>query len=420
MNTNHNHRSINHSPLEGESAKQGRSPKLRRWGVQGSAILLLASLFSVPVHAQPRDDSGERIRAEYPELATLLNAFDVTHAALFDELTAILEDPSTESTQDELAAHFRMMQSMDGMMHGSMNMGMGAGMDMEMDMDMSAPYGESEVTARVRLLEIMRRTHDADDADEAYEDSRALNRRTARLLQRGRRFESHLLALYIDEQVQDKQAAVAAAVADYLDDSRRSVAATPKAAAYLLSHGQAHGFQTSFPRLSGFLWSQQWLQLAALEAAARGHIDENFAAEDGVATALERFWNKIGSAGGMTMFPAPVELPMAPAIAPNLYSQSPPAAVILDNLNVLETLVADVLSYPGLDEDEREARIDALVDEFTDKTGTGDGAMEHLLFSLRGGIYNQGGPAVGDLMQSERNRSRAMMNMRHAMIMSAP
>jgi hypothetical protein len=43
-----------------------------------------------------------------------------------------------------------------------------------------------------------------------------------------------------------------------------------------------------------------------------------------------------------------------------------------------------------------------------------------LLFALRGGIYNQGGPAVGELMQSERNRAREAMDMQHNMIMSSP
>ena len=79
---------------------------------------------------------------------------------------------------------------------------------------------------------------------------------------------------------------------------------------------------------------------------------------------MERFENKIGSAGGMSMYPAPTELPMAAAIAPDLYSQSPEATIILDNLNVLETLVADIMAYPNLDN--RAELIDAAVARFTD------------------------------------------------------
>ena len=111
----------------------------------------------------------------------------------------------------------------------------------------------------------------------------------------------------------------------------------------------------------------------------------------------------------MSMFPAPSELPMAPAIAPDLYTLSPDAAIILDNLNILETVLADILSYPNVEE--RESKMNAAIALFTNKEVGGSHSSEYLLFALRGGIYNQGGPAVGQLMRSERNRSRAVMSM---------
>ena len=379
-----------------------------------SISLLIAASFA---QAQSRGESGEVIRQQYPELATLFNAFDVTQAALFDEVSGIIEDRGTRNIREALDVHFRMLRnmSMSEMMqseHGGHNMNM----NMNMAMSMDAPYGERESAARGRLLEIMRGEHNDDAADEAFAASDSLSRRAAEVLRRGRAFENRLFAIYADDDIRDKQAAVVQAVAEYLDDERDSVAAAPKDPEYLLGHAQGTGFQTSFPRLSGFLWSQQWLQLAALEAVILQHLDAN--QSGGVDIALQRFWNKIGSDGGMTMFPVPVELPMAPAIAPNLYSQSAEAAFILDNLNILETMIADALSYPQLDR--RQRRIDELVAEFTSKQDNIAEPMDYLLFSLRGGIYNQGGPAVGELSGSERNRSRAMMNMRHSMIMSTP
>ena len=83
---------------------------------------------------------------------------------------------------------------------------------------------------------------------------------------------------------------------------------------------------------------------------------------------------------------------------------------------MLETLVADIMSYPNLDN--RAELIDAAVARFTDNEADNVLPEEYLLFALRGGIYNQGGPAVGELSQSERNRSREAMNMQHAMTMS--
>ena len=108
---------------------------------------------------------------------------------------------------------------------------------------------------------------------------------------------------------------------------------------------------------------------------------------------------------------------MAAAIAPDIYSKSPEATIILDNLNVLETLVADIMSYPNLDN--RAELIDAAVARFTDSEADIVLPEEYLLFAMRGGIYNQGGTAVGELSQSERNSSREAMNMQHAMIMTS-
>lgn len=355
--------------------------------------------------------SSSVIRDQYPQLADLFNAFDVTQAQTFDAIATINAHPAYETARAGLREHLEMLKTMtmsEMMAAGTMDhSGMGG-------MDMSGPYPDMEVESRINLLAVMRGEHSDEAAAEAYEASTALNRHAGEVLKRGRSFENQLFAIYVDDSISNKQAAVAAAITEYLSDDQHSVATFPKESEYLLQHDQATGFYTSFPRLSGFLWTQQWLQLAALEAVILENLDNQFAG--GVDIALERFWNKIGSVGGMSMFPAPTELPMAPAIAPDLYSQSPEAAYIIDNLNILETVIADILAYPN--EPDREAKIDAAVAMFTDKTVTETEPMEYLLFALRGGIYNQGGPAVGELTQSERNRSRSAMDHQHTMIMS--
>ena len=109
---------------------------------------------------------------------------------------------------------------------------------------------------------------------------------------------------------------------------------------------------------------------------------------------------------------------MAPAIAPRLFSLSQETAIILDNLNMFETVVADILGYPNVEN--KAAVVDSLVDEFTNQAENFDPTIDYLASALRGGIYNQGGPALGELSQSERNRSRMEMGMRHSMIMSTP
>jgi len=376
--------------------------------VNAIACTAIVSLIPATAAAQSRSD----IRAEYPQLADLFNAFDVTQAQTFDAIATINAHPSYAAARAALREHLEGMKTMT--MSEMMASGTMSHSGMNMDMSASGPYPDMEVESRINLLAVMRGQHTDAEASAAYEASTAINRHTGEVLKRGREFENTLLAIYIDDRISDKRTAVTAAITEYLSDDQHSVATVPKESEYLIVHGQANGFKTAFPRLSGFLWTQQWLQLAALEAVILEQLDPQFAG--GMEVALERFWNKIGSAGGMSMFPAPTELPMAPAIAPDLYSQSQEAATILDNLNILETVVADVLSYP--DEPDRDAKMDAAVALFTNKDASDAEPMEYLLFALRGGIYNQGGPAVGELMQSERNRTREAMDMQHAMIMS--
>ncbi len=377
----------------------------------GRAIALALALGAAGA-AQAQSD--ETVRDAYPELADLFSAFDVTQAAALDAIAEINADPETMDARMELAMQLEMMANMT--MQEMMAMGGHSAGEVAMSMDMANPYGERETAVRVALQEQLRQEFDPAEAAASFQNSASIDRHTAEIFERGRRFESQLFAIYVDDSIGDKRAAVQDAVADYMTDDMHSVSSTPKNVSLLLTHPQASAFQSGFPLLRGFLWSNQWLQLAALEAVVLESVDSNV--RGGVATTLERFWNKMGSAGGMTMFPAPVELPMAPAIAPNLYSQSMEAAIILDNLNVLESIVTDIMAYPNLDN--RDELITAVTADFTNKTENLTDSMNYLLFALRGGIYNQGGPAVGELMQSERNRSRSAMDMEHAMIMSQP
>jgi len=278
-----------------------------------------------------------------------------------------------------------------------------------MNYDGMAVNPDVEIEARINLLAVMRAKHTDEEATKAYADNAAINRHASEILSRGRNFENKVFEIFIDDSISNKRAALDAAVTDYLSDDRHSVSTFPTESRFLVEHGQAMAFKTAFPRLSGLMWTQQWLQLASLEAVILETMDTQFT--HSVDTALERFWSKIGTDGGMSVFPPPSELPMAPAIAPDLYTQSPEAAIILDNLNILETVVADILSYP--DVENREARMDAAIALFTKKEADSSRPAEYLLFALRGGIYDQGGPAIGELTRSERNRSRDAMNTRH-------
>jgi hypothetical protein len=349
---------------------------------------------------------------EYPELATLYNGFDVAQAGIFDSVIAINADPATKAAQMKLQMQLNMManMTMQEMMAAGMNHG-----DAQMVMD--SPYTEQETDARIKLGRIVRAQHsDAEAADAFY--SSKLPAAAAEIISRGRDLERAVVDIYAsaNKNMVEKNRLVNDAVDKYLSESGKAVSDTPKSAALYLEHDYKNGLKASFPKLSGLMWSNQWLQLASLEAIVLGQVDPQFAGEIGVT--LERYWNKIGSDTGMTMFPAPTEMPTVPAIAPQLYSQAPRAAVIIDNLNMFEVAIADILAYPNANN--RQSAIESLIASFTDDESALADIEQYLTSALRGGIFNQGGPAIGALDQSERNRSRAGMDMQHQMTMSVP
>ena len=369
--------------------------------------LALAVVISTPALAQ----SGS-LRSEFPELANLYNAFDVTQAGIYDAIADINSNPASQDGRMELKMHLDMMAEMSGGGHGGHG-----GMSMEMDMD--GHFGELETEARISLGETVRGSHSDNAAGEAFANSEALTTHAAMVLAHGRNFESTLWNVFADESttIYQKRMAIDEAVQDYLtSDARHAVSILPKESELYLEHPYADAFRMGYPKLSGLLYSNQWLQLASLEAIIIAQVEPQFAGR--VPLTLERYWNKVGSDTGMTMFPAPSEMPSVPAISPQLYSQSPQAAVIIDNLNMLESALADVVAYPNLQN--RDVVIDQVVEQYTSDDMYVAETMDYLLNALRGGIFNQGGPAIGDLSRSERNRTRDAMGMNHTMIMSAP
>ncbi|MCY4356403.1 MAG: hypothetical protein OXD01_02665 [Gammaproteobacteria bacterium] len=392
----------------------GKSPKfMQRQHAYVRAVAAVIFLTGVTLSPLSQTQEGA-LQANYPELAQLANAHDVTQAKLFDAISEINSDPATMDVRKEVRMQVDMMNNMD--MHDHMAMGHGGS---EMTMDISGPYGELEIQIRVKLYNLLRDEHSQEVAQTAIENVYSLPEHAWRVLSWGRQFERKLYDIYADSATsrREKQESVAAAIAVYqAEDPRHAVSLVPKNADLYLAHPYANAAKTAFPRLSSLLWTNQWLQLAALEAIVVGQLDPQFSGK--VPVTLERYWNKVGSDTGMTMFPLPVEMPSMPAIAPSLFSEVPQAAVIIDNLNMLEAAIVDIIAYPDLDD--RNVLLESVAEEFTSSSENVSDEMTYLLSALRGGIFNQGGPAIGELTGSERNRSRSAMNMNHSMIMAGP
>lgn len=369
--------------------------------------LLVCALSSSALKAQAGD-----LSTEYPELAKLYNGFDVVQAGIFDSVISINADPSTLEAQMKLRMQLNMMakMTMQEMMASGMNHG-------DAQMVMNSTYTDQETEARIQLGRAVRELHSDTDAENAFYSSK-LPAQVSEIISRGRAFEREIADIYAatGSTMWEKNELVNAAADKYLSEPEKSVSDIPKSADLYLRHEYRNGLKAAFPKLSGLMWSNQWLQLASLEAIVLGQVDPQFAGEVGVT--LERYWNKLGSDTGMTMFPAPTEMPTVPAIAPQLYSQAPRAAVIIDNLNMFEVAVADILAYPSVKN--RAPAIEATIANFTDEDTATANIEQYLTSALRGGIFNQGGPAIGALDHSERNRSRAGMDMQHKIIMSVP
>jgi hypothetical protein len=220
------------------------------------ASCLLLGLFAHGANAQ------SQLNTKYPELASLFTAFDITQGELLESVVAINEDSSTVTARNELESQLKMMASMSMSemmaMHGhDGNMGMGMGMGS------AGPYDSLEAENRATLIGLLRGNNSVADAQAAFHNSSALDEHTARVFQLGSEFEAKIFEIYLNDSISDKKAAVDAAVAEYLSDARHSMPTRPKAYSLVTDHDQATAFQTGFPKLSGLLWSNQWLQLAA-------------------------------------------------------------------------------------------------------------------------------------------------------------
>jgi len=398
--------------------------KLKK-AIKSTCCVVLGASLSAGAMAQ------SALEANFPELAKLYNAFYVTQARAYDYIAEINANPALADARDTLVEHLEEMKAMSGHdMHSQMGPGPNTSMSMDHsghDMSsmggasMGGPYGESEMLARITLGQAVRGEYSSDEAQQALTSIESVPNHARMVLAWGRNFEDQLWNIWADQStsVAAKRTATAEAIANYhTGDERHAVSPLPKNADLYLNHDYADGLSMGFPRISGLLWANQWLQLASLEALILGEVDTQFDGQ--VPTTLERYWNKVGSETGMTMFPAPSEMPSAPAISPQLYTQAPEASRIIDNLNMLETAIADIVAYPNLTEEQRNEAIMTTVSYFTSDVDQNTDETNYLLSALRGGIYNQGGPAIGELMGSERNRSREAMGMVHNMIMSGP
>ena len=79
------------------------------------------------------------------------------------------------------------------------------------------------------------------------------------------------------------------------------------------------------------------------------------------------------------------------------------AAAIIDNLNMMHDVLADVLVHPKVGN--VRAAIDEVIAQFTDRSYRVVEVDDWITMALRHSIFAQGGPALGTMTQSDRNSS---------------
>ena len=243
------------------------------------------------------------------------------------------------------------------------------------------------------------------EADRGYA---ALGTRGAEIIHRTQAFHREVLAIVATVSAADRRRAIEVAIQRYRSRPSLALADLPKDMTLLYDHpytsfvppkqGQTEPLrQLAYPTLTGLVWSAHWYQLAVEEALER--FDDPMERERGLRTVAERFDRKLSSGTPPDAFPT--ELPLAPSIAPGLVAVHDRAASIVDNLDMMLDVIADVLVHP--DVGDRRAAVNEVITQFTDRQYRCVPADEWIVVALRHSIFEQGGPALGMMNGNERN-----------------
>ena len=370
-----------------------------------AAVLMVLVLLPLTSHAQS-PAPGFQVAFRYPELANYFYAFEVVNGAIFEEVMLTDQSPQSMIGKDLLRDSLVELRAAEGSHYHT------AGDHLAM----LGPYRVFESRATGGLVAQLRREHTAEEAAQALAISDAIPPSAVAVLNRGRDYMLSLMDIYLDGAIMDKKRAVDALTAEYLADDALSVPTQPKSSELLSKHDHSYAFRVGFPQLSGLTWASQWLQLASLEVFIHG-AGNDLKVDEGIAVVESLYLEKITRLHN-SLVSLPSDIPTAPVIAPNLFSAHPEAAIILDNLSALRIVVGDILAHP--DAMNKQALLEQLVTDFTDKTEQLDTVEDYLLFVLRGGIYNQGGPALGGMLANERNRTRSSLEAGHVTNLPMP
>ena len=240
------------------------------------------------------------------------------------------------------------------------------------------------------------------EADAGYA---VLGARAAEVIRRAHAFHRQALAILATVDASERTRALDEAVDRYLSCREVALPDAPKDMTILYDHPYSSividppgAPKRKIPRLKGFVRAATWLQLAAAEP-----LDLRAGADRvrGLRVVADRFQRKL--AYGKPPHSFPTDLPLAPSIAPELVTTHLRTAAIIDNLNMMHAVLADVLEHPKVTS--VRAAIDEVVEQFTNRTYRVVDDDDWIRMALRHSIFEQGGPAIGVMTVSDRNGS---------------
>ena len=275
-------------------------------------------------------------------------------------------------------------------------------------------YGElARGRARVREVEtfalMMRRmspgalmSRPDPEAEAGYA---VLGAKGAAVIRRAQAFQLEVLAVLATVDPSERTKALDQAADRYLSRPDVSLPDAPKDMTILYDHPYSSiviappgAPKRKTPRLKGAVWAAAWLQLAAEEPL------ELMAGADrarGLKVVTDRFQRKLAYGAAPHTFPS--ELPLAPSIAPELVTTHLRTAAIIDNLNMMHAVLADVLESAKAGN--VRAALDEVIAQFTSRTYRVVEVDDWIRMALRHSIFEQGGPAIGVMTVSDRNGS---------------
>jgi hypothetical protein len=233
-----------------------------------------------------------------------------------------------------------------------------------------------------------------------------LGPRGAEIIRRTQAFHREVLAILATVDEPDWTRALDDAVDRYQSRPAVALPDVPKDMTILYDHPYSSivvdvpgAPRRKTPRLKGFVWATHWLQLAAEEPFDMSA--DPAARRRDLAVVTDRFRRKLNY--GTPPHSFPTELPLAPSIAPELVTTHLRAAAIIDNLNMMHAVLADVLEHPKVTD--VKAALDQVIEQFTDRTYRVVEVDDWIRMALRHSIFEQGGPAIGVMTVSDRNGS---------------